>query len=440
MTAAENDPSRLRLLYDLGCAFAARRDLGELTALVLAKCRELLRAEAAAVLLLDNERNELFFPYVADESVEVSARLAEIRFPADRGIAGEVLRSGTPVRVDDASSDPRFFGGVDQRTGRVTRNLICVPLQSRQGAIGVVQVLNHSGGSHFDESDLRFLEALAGSIAVALENARFYAQLQSQVATLERAVKEHNELIAIRRELDVARNIQMSIVPRDFPRRRDFDLFATMEAANEVGGDFYDFFLIDAHRLGVVIGDVSGKGVPAALFMAMCRTLVKSIALDGGAPGDCLTRVNRSLCADNDAEMFVSLFYGVLDTRSGEVSYANGGHNPPLLLRVDRSLEPLPGTGGMVLAALPDTRYADATVNLQPGDGLFLYTDGVTEAMNRGDELFGVERLQNTLMGCMGASANNVIDSVTRAVSDHAAGAPQSDDVTALMVRYLGST
>lgn len=439
--SASADTARLRLLYELGCAFAARLDLGELTALVLEKCREVLRAEAAAVLLHDPASDELYFPYVADEDAEVTRRLAAIRFPAARGIAGQVLRSGTPLRVDDVAADARFYGGVDQRTGRATRNLLCAPLPSRQGIIGVVQVINRRDESAFSAEDLDFLDALASSIAVAIENARFYAQLKEQMAALERAVHEHNQLIALRRELDLAREIQESILPRTFPpfpARTEFDLFAAMVPAQEIGGDFYDFFFVDPHRLGMVIADVSGKGIPAALFMAMSRTLVRSVALADVAPGECLERVNRLLCLDNTSEMFVSLFYTVFDTRTGEVVYSNGGHNPPAIVRASGQVETLPSTGGVVLGALPESTYAARAVRLRPGDALFLYTDGVTEAMNAAGDLFTEERLHALLETQGAAPAERMVEKVVHEVRRHAAGAPQSDDITALAVRHHG--
>ncbi len=308
-----HDSAELRLLYELGCAFAARIDLDELSALVVQKCREVLNAEGAAILLLDAERHELYFPYVADVDRAAAARLAVLRFPADRGIAGAVLQSGQPLRVDDVTADSRFYSGVDRHTGVTTRALICAPLRTRQGIIGVVQVLNPCAGGHFTNEDLAFLDALAGSVAVAIENARMYAQLKRQFLALQQATREHEQLLAIRRELEIARNIQESILPRDFPpfpARSDFDLYAAMIPAREVGGDFYDFFLLDDGRLGLVVGDVSGKGVPAALFMAVSRTLLKSVALTGVSPGDCLRRVNTLLCLENSAEMFVTVSMG----------------------------------------------------------------------------------------------------------------------------------
>jgi sigma-B regulation protein RsbU (phosphoserine phosphatase) len=213
-----------------------------------------------------------------------------------------------------------------------------------------------------------------------------------------------------------------------------------MLPAREVGGDFYDFFLLDDTHLGIVVGDVSGKGVPAALFMAISRTLLKSVALTGAPPAECLRRVNALLCLDNSAEMFVTVFYGVLHTRTGGLEYSNGGHNPPYLLRREGALEVLPGTGGIVLGVLDDVRSNAKTAVMRPGDTIFLYSDGVTEAMDSDGNLFSDSRLQAALQQCGATAAATVIPTVLEAVSAHAAGAPQSDDITAMAIRYHGAS
>jgi serine phosphatase RsbU (regulator of sigma subunit) len=434
------DAAQLRLLYELGCAFAARIDLDELSALVVQRCREVLDAEGASILLFDPEREELYFPYV-DAEPDVALRLLQMRFPADRGIAGSVLRSGQSLRIDDVSADPRFFGGIDRHTGLTTRALICAPLKTRQGTIGVVQVLNPRGGGCFTDEHLAFLEALSGSVAVAIENAGMYAQLKQQFLALQQAMHEHEQLLAIRRELDIASNIQQSSLPQvfpPFPHRADFDIYAAMVPAREVGGDFYDFFLIDDARLGVVVGDVSGKGVPAALFMAVSRTLLRSNALAGLPPGECLQRVNSLLCLENSAEMFVSVFYAILDTRTGGFEYSNGGHNRPYLRRQDGTAEVLEGTGGTVLGVLEDCPYTARSATLRPGDGVFLFTDGVTEAMDADGNLFSDDRLYAALGRYGHAPPDALIRAVLDEVSRYAGGVAQSDDITALAIRYRG--
>jgi sigma-B regulation protein RsbU (phosphoserine phosphatase) len=268
-----------------------------------------------------------------------------------------------------------------------------------------------------------------------------YAQLKRQFLELQRATREHEQLLALRRELDIASNIQQSILPRvfpPFPGRADFDIFAQMIPAREVGGDFYDFFLVDDGHLGIVVGDVSGKGMPAALFMAVSRTLLKSNALAGLAPGDCLHRVNQLLCLENSAEMFVSIFYGILDTRTGAFEYCNGGHNRPYLLRRGGAAEMLEGTGGTVLGVLDSSRYGARRITLQPGEGVFLYSDGVTEAMDAGGAVFSDGRLLATLEHHGAASPEALIAAVVEDVNRHAGGVAQSDDITTLAVRWRG--
>lgn len=435
---ASSDP--LALLYELGCAFAARIELDELSALVVRKCCQVLDAEATSILLLDPERAELFFGYVAEPDPATAARLLALRFPADRGIAGAVVRTGRSLRIDDVHADPRFYSNVDRQIGVETRALLCAPLRTRQGTIGVIQVLNPRQRASFTDDQLAFLEALAGSIAVAIENARMYAQLKQQFLALQEAARDREQLFAIRRELDIARGIQQSILPRAFPRRPDLELFAEMLPAHEVGGDFYDFFPVDDARLALVVGDVSGKGVPAALFMAVSRTVLRSVAPDRLAPAECLRRANALLCLENSTELFVSVFYGVLDTRTGELAYSNGGHNPPYVVRKSGEVTPLEPTGGMVLGVFDDVAYEERRVTLGAGDGVFVYTDGVTEAMDGDDRLFSDSRLEASLTAHHHATPEGLIRAVVDDVRRHSAGVPQSDDITALAVRYHGGS
>jgi sigma-B regulation protein RsbU (phosphoserine phosphatase) len=262
-----------------------------------------------------------------------------------------------------------------------------------------------------------------------------------EARAFKRAVKEHDQLVALQQELDVARKIQQSIVPRKFPpfpERKEFEIHAEMIPARDVGGDFYDFFLIDDGRLGFVIGDVSGKGVPAALFMAVSKTLLKATALKGVPPEECLQQVNRILFLESVAAMFVTIFYGILNTRTGEVDYCNGGHNPPYILRANGSVEALESKGGLVLGAMRNTAYKAQKMVLQSGDGIFLFTDGVTEAMNRSDEQFSENRLEENLQRVLSASLPEVVQSVIAAVRNFSDEAPQADDITVLALKFLG--
>jgi sigma-B regulation protein RsbU (phosphoserine phosphatase) len=204
-----------------------------------------------------------------------------------------------------------------------------------------------------------------------------------------------------------------------------------------VGGDFYDHFWLDGSRLGVVIGDVSGKGVPAALLMAVTRSLLRACALRGAAPGSCLEEVNRLLLRDTSVERFVTLFYGILDCASGEMSYANAGHNPPFLLRAGGAVEELSGAE-LIVGVIPQARYQTRGIRLRAGDRLFLYTDGISEAMNPLHEQFSEPRLRCLLSDAPGDEPAALLARVVEAVRHFTAGAPPSDDLTALAVLYRG--
>jgi sigma-B regulation protein RsbU (phosphoserine phosphatase) len=255
----------------------------------------------------------------------------------------------------------------------------------------------------------------------------------------ERRLKEEKK--KIESELNVATEIQASMLPRifpPFPNRKDFNIFASMEPAKEVGGDLYDFFLIGEGKLCFLIGDVSGKGVPASLFMAIAKTLLKTEALRGHTPDEILYRVNNILYPENDASMFVTIFCVILDLNTGEMQFANGGHNPPLLCSNGGGIDFMQLPKSFVVGPMPDTEYKSQQMTLEPDDVIFLYTDGVTEAMNPRKELFSEERLKQCLSRSKGKNLQEIIDGVRTEIKDFAQGASQSDDITMLALRFNG--
>lgn len=261
--------------------------------------------------------------------------------------------------------------------------------------------------------------------------------------SLKEYIRELTETTAskerIENELKIAHDIQMSILPKmfpPFPERREFDIYATIKPAKEVGGDFYDFFFIDDEHLCFVIADVSGKGIPASLFMAVTKTLIKAKAAKGSLPSDILSEVNNELCIGNDNTMFVTVFCGILDIHSGKVFYSNGGHNPPLLVRKDGNIAFLGTSNGVMLGVLEGFEYKTESLVLEQGDTLFLYTDGVNEAMNSQQELFSEQRLMEELIGCQNRSTKNTVELVMGKLSEFSSGADQSDDITILVMRF----
>ena len=241
-------------------------------------------------------------------------------------------------------------------------------------------------------------------------------------------------------ELNVATQIQADMLPRifpPFPGRKEFDLYATMTPAKEVGGDFYDFFLVDEDHLAVVMADVSGKGVPAALFMVIAKTLIKNHAQAGMSPSQVFETVNNQLCENNEAGMFVTAFLGVLEISTGRFAYVNAGHNPPLVSAGGQSFDWLPSRRGFVLAGMEDMRYRQQEITLQPGDCLFLYTDGVTEALDPENNLYSEERLKAFFNGpeMAGRSPEERLRLLHGDIAAFAAGAEQADDITMLLLQ-----
>ena len=293
-----DDVSRLRLLHEVGCALAARLELDELIPLVVAKCREVLEAQGAAVLLLDADRRELHFPYVDEEDHEVAESLAGLRFPADRGIAGLVLQSGEAIRVDDVSTDTRFYPDVDRHTGLTTRSVISAPLSSRHGPIGLIEVVNHRGGSPFTDADLTFLSSLAGSVAVAVENARLWAQLKDSADRLR------SQVGALRR--DLARRERFDDMIGSGPLMEE--VFRLMESAA-------------ASPIAVLIEGETGTGkelVARGIHRASARGSEPFVAVNCGAVPEALL----------ESELFGyrrGAFTGAVQDQRGLFEAASGG-------------------------------------------------------------------------------------------------------------------
>ena len=228
------------------------------------------------------------------------------------------------------------------------------------------------------------------------------------------ALSSRDQLVALQNELDIASQMQQSILPTVFPQSDAYGIFANMEPARNVGGDFFDVMRLDNGRIGFAIADVSDKGVPAALMMMSCRTLLKGAAIGNGGPGEVLAEVNNLLLEGNETAMFVTVFYVAYDPATGRFTYANGGHNPPLVVHADGSSETLPLTGGVALGLVPGLEYEQQMAALAPGDTLFLYTDGVTEAMNGDSEEFGLDRLQAVFAATPPEDAQQVNEEVFR--------------------------
>jgi sigma-B regulation protein RsbU (phosphoserine phosphatase) len=260
-----------------------------------------------------------------------------------------------------------------------------------------------------------------------------------QIDFVHQSQKEHKKLEGLEKDLAAANEIQQFILPRVFPPFPEdsdkFDLYASMEAAKDIGGDFYDFFRIDDDHIALVIGDVCGKGIPAALFMAVSRTFIRSVGMQFEHVGECMTNVNRLLASSSVDYMFVTVFYAIYDIRTGLLTYCNGGHNPPYLLHANGTTEELPVSDNLIVGALKGIQFKENALQLDHGDTLVMYTDGVPEAMKPTREVFGMKRFGNTLSGLIGKSSQEVVETVKAEVANFIGDDEQSDDITLLVVK-----
>jgi phosphoserine phosphatase RsbU/P len=411
----ERQRSRLALLNEVHRALAQPSSLETLLDLILDRAFVHLAPEEAAVYLVGPDGT--------------LARVAERRLPGlaaerfhSRRLAEEVVERGLAALVLDASLDDRFAGAESIMVSGI-RSLVAAPLLDAEGCLGMVVLHSRVQERQFSEEDMELLVSLAGAAALRIRNIRL--------------TEEAAERRLLERELSLAHEIQMGMLPREFPERPEVEVGAMLQPARSVGGDLYDVVAV-GERLWFLVGDVAGKGVGAALFMAVTRTLFRAVVPTAGSVAEAVERINAELARDNDKAMFVTAFAGCLDLASGEVEYVNAGHVPPYVLKAGGAVEALDAPPGLPLGAMAGFAHAPRRLTLPARSSLFLYTDGITEAENADARQFSKERLEACLETVAGASASEVLAAVVRDVRAFTAETPPSDDLTALVLRFHG--
>lgn len=408
-------------LLNVSRALGSNVGINNILPVIVNKTTEVMNTERSSLFLYDRGRHTLRSRVL--EGMEDDEGLS---FSDQRGVVGRVARTGELANVRVPQLDPDFDPGFDRQSGYVTRNMLVVPiLDSRQQVMAVLQVLNRKASGGFEEDDVTLLQALAAQAQVALEREQ-----------LNKSVQDKRKL---EESLRFAQTIQMGMLPTAFPAPGSgpVDLHAVLVPAKQVGGDFYDFIDLGHDELALVVADVSGKGVPAALTMAKAMTLIRAFALVGTPPAETLRQANEELSRDNEAAMFVTVFFARLNTRSGELLYANGGHNPPLRV-IDGVLSELNHADSVPLGTGGGMAFVEARTQLASGELLYLFTDGVNEAMNPDYTEFGDARLQALVLDMQTAPVQQLTEGTLAAVRVHADGAEQSDDITVLALRWRG--
>ncbi len=407
---------RLALLYRLSQTFNSSLNLDEVLNRVMDEVIAVTHAERGFVMLHEAD-GKLGFRVARGMDQNT---IDDPQFQVSRSVVERVARDGEPILTSDAQADDRF----SMRESVMIlglRAILCVPLKIKNQVSGVVYVDNRLQAGVFTQADLDLLTAIASSAAIAIENARLY-----QVAVEKGRMEQ---------ELQMAYDIQAGLLPHETPQITGWEFAARWQPAREVSGDYYDFIPLHDGRLGIAVADVSDKGMPAALFMALTRSTVRASMSHAHSPADGIARANQLICDDAADGMFVTLFYALLDPQAGEIAYVNAGHNPPLLYRAGKNrLEELTRTG-MAMGVVVDSTYEQRTVRLDPGDFVLLYTDGVTDAINPQEQEFGEERLRRTILQERHTSMAKVIATLEQTLYDFAGTSSPFDDITIVAVR-----
>lgn len=409
--------NELMILNDLATAISSIQSVDKIIEQIVIKCIKHLNVEEGTVSLLDRTGDKQTFNTMIRHKDSSATR---IPYRMDAGLKGWMLKHRISFLSNDIQTDNRFRFLSDETYP--FQSILCVPLIVKGDLIGYLAVFNKKSGT-FSEDDKRLLAIIGSQSAQILENARL--------------LEEEKQLLSLREEIKMAHNIQKKLLPDSVPVFKGFDIEAINIPAKSVGGDYYDFIRKSKQKLAFCIGDITGKGMPAAMLMANLQATFRSqILVDDDCPL-CMKRTNKLLFNSTEPTKFATLFFGILEATPARITYVNAGHDHPFLIRKDVETAELEATG-LLLAVVEDTEYEVKQVDLLPGDVLLFFTDGITEAMNSNRKEYGLERLRELVKNLSGETAEDVAARVLRDVNSHTNGAVQSDDITMIVVKYTG--
>lgn len=405
----------LSVLNELARSIGASLSAKDIMDKIIRRALRSVGAEQGVVALVAKQPNETI-KTVARAIVTSSTRRP---LHLNQSLLGWMYLNEKPLLINDLSNDERFQGlGADQSVTSV----LCVPLMTKSELKGVLAVYNKKGGGGFTEEDERLLSILAAQSAQIVENARLYEE-----------EKAHSLL---KQEIRLLSGIQAELLPKTSPNIPGYDIAGTNIPAQTVGGDYFDFIPVDSNQICLCLGDVSGKGLPASLLMANLQATLRGQTHRDATPSDCLKRCNTMLYRSTDPEHFATLFCGALDVEKHALTYCNAGHNYPFLFSEGK--EPMRlETGGVVLGILEQYPFEQGAVELKPGDLLVVFSDGITEAINAEEVEFGEDKLAELAAAHRGDSSAELIQRTIEAVRHHAAGHPQADDMTMVVLKRL---
>ncbi|HOI95725.1 MAG TPA: SpoIIE family protein phosphatase [Syntrophobacter fumaroxidans] len=408
----------LRECFRTSALINSTLELDQVLENIMTTSRSILKADACSLMLVDEVTDELVFA-VAQGPVAGKLK-AGFRLRKGDGIAGHVFESGKPLLIEDVYRDARFHQEFDRKTGYRTHSMLCVPLKIKDRVIGVSQVINRLDGTSFVAEDEETLGLLCDHAAIAIENARMHRDLLR---------KQQMES-----DLAFATSVQLSFLPQSIPEMPGYTFHAHYRPALAIGGDFYDFIPLDGDRLGILIGDVSGKGVASALCMAKLMSDFRLLAVREKEPAILMRQMNRLLFEQSRRGMFVTLLYMVLGSSDSKIDYVNAGHIPPVLWNeAGGEFVPVRGVSGPPLGILDDCAYVSRSLRLKRGDRLLLFTDGLVDAKSACGERFGWERVQAAVCPARGGIAE-VHRRLMDALNEFVGQCPPADDTTTVLI------
>jgi len=411
----------MRTLIEIGHEITSILDLDRLLNHIAALLDRIINYEFLLVGLIDETREE--FVWQVEKGYGAQKKERANRTKVSHGVVGRAVRERRTQIVGDVLRDPDYYI-TDKWEGQGQRSEIAVPLIYEENVIGAL-ALESSRTNAFDEYHGRLLENIANNLSIAVANARLYAEHVERERQLER-------------EILMARDVQRAMIPDEAPQLKGFDIAARLEPALNLSGDFYDYIPLSSDRMGILIGDVAGKGVRAAMGMAAARSILRSVARRGGGPSRALRDANLRLHRDLGRELLLTLVYGILDTQAKTINYCNAGHNSPLLVKASGKWRALK-TGGLLLGVFDKQQYKSETLHLEKGDVLLLYTDGLTEAHTPQPHRieFGEKRIIDFLLEHRHLRASAIIEAFLNHIKEFTAGAHQHDDLTLVVVKVL---
>ncbi|HWP81073.1 MAG TPA: PP2C family protein-serine/threonine phosphatase [Bacteroidota bacterium] len=415
----KHDVRRLISLIEASKLLNTTLDLDKLLRIILELTTKNMNADRGTIYLIDHAKKELWSRVVKGKE------LVEIRLPLGTGIAGHVAKTGKTINLEDAWKDKRFFSGFDIQSGYQTKTMLCMPMKNREGkVIGVFQILNKKKGV-FDREDELFLKAFSDHVALAIENAWLHQEI------LEKELVE--------KEIGIAASIQQKLLPKELPNIPRYDLDATAVPCHTIGGDFYDIIPLPEGRYAFVVADVSGKGIPASLLVSTLHASLHAYIQTEMSLPELVKKLNVLVHRNTTPERYITFFISVLDPKNDTFTFVNAGHNFPFLAGPHRSSMEMLESGGMPLGMFDAVDYETRSVELKPGDLLVMYTDGVTEAMNKSLQEYGEERFRRCVEKALTMPASQVRESIISDVHSFTSGEAQSDDLTLMVLKRLSN-